>query len=133
MNDLPLSFHFEGRISHASSLPLEVGGLFWFTSVVGSCNLSLPLLLFFSLLGASEVCLEVSFVFLLLNLHFLSLGLSLLGCVDSLFVLLRLTLIFDARKAKVFGVFNKLRVCVGLNLLLGGTGVVCSIDRVLLG
>ncbi len=88
LNDLPLGFHLERRVPHTASLPLEISRLFWFTSVVSSCNLSLPLLLFFSLLWACEVCLEVCFVLLLLNLLLLSLGLSLLGRVDSLFVLL---------------------------------------------
>lgn len=86
MNDLPLSFYFEGRISHASSLPLEISGLFWFSSVVGSCYLGLPLLLLFGLLRACEVSLEVGFVLLLLYLHLLSLSLSLLWCVDSFLV-----------------------------------------------
>ena len=133
LNDLPFSFYFKGRISHPSPLPLKISGLFWFTSVIGSSNLSLPLLLLLCLLRASEVSLEISFVFLLLNLQLLSLSLSLLGCIDSLFILLRLTLIFDARESKVFGVFNKLWVCVGLNLLLRSTRIISAIDRVLLG
>jgi hypothetical protein len=104
--DFPLCLNFKWWISHASALPLKINRLFRLASIVCSCYLCLPLLLFLCLLRASKVSLVISFVLLLLDFKLLPLSLCLLRHVDSFLILLGFSLIFYAGKSKVFNVLN---------------------------
>ena len=88
--------------------------------LICSSNLCSPLLLFFSLLRLLKVVHNKSFIFSLLYFLLSFLRLCLLNIYNSFFVLFRLIFIIYICKSSVLCCFNKLIVCVCLNLVLTG-------------